>query len=107
MSASKLVSMANQIGKFFVTQPGADAAADVADHLKKFWDPSMIRAIVEHLRSGGEGMQPEVRLAVERLAMGHATAPASPPDGRNAMDAGKNRKPRGSTANAKKAKIAT
>ncbi len=69
-SAHKLVSMANQIGKFFVTQPEADPASGIADHLEKFWDPSMRKAIIAHLHVGGEGMAPEVRSAVERLARG-------------------------------------
>jgi formate dehydrogenase subunit delta len=59
--------MANQIGAFFKAQ-GADAAPDkIAEHLTKFWDPRMRRAIVAHLDAGGEGLDPAVRRAVETL----------------------------------------
>ena len=67
-SPERLVMMANQIGKFFVSQGSSDAALWIADHLRKFWDPKMRAAIAAHLRAGGEGLAPEVRLAVEKLA---------------------------------------
>jgi formate dehydrogenase subunit delta len=65
----KLVYMANQIGKFFASQ-GADKAADgVATHLRKFWDPSMRRAIVAQLEAGqAEGLEPFARAAVVKIA---------------------------------------
>ena len=48
-SADKLVTMANQIGRFFTPQRGADPVAAIADHLEKFWDPRMRRVIVASL----------------------------------------------------------
>ncbi len=68
MRPEKLVTMANQIGAFFASQKSEDAVQGIADHLKKFWDPRMRAAIIEHLRAGGEGLDPKVRLAVEQLA---------------------------------------
>jgi formate dehydrogenase subunit delta len=68
MSANKLVTMANQIGTFFTSQGSGQAVAGTANHLKKFWDPRMRAEIIAHLRAGGEGLRPEVRLAVETLA---------------------------------------
>ncbi len=68
MSADKLVLMANQIGQFFASQGQDKAVPGILNHLKKFWDPRMRAAIEQHLRSGGEGLQPNVRLAVEQLA---------------------------------------
>ena len=68
MQANKLVTMANQIGTFFTSQGPGEAAAGTANHLKKFWDPRMRAAIIAHLHTGGEGLRPEVRLAVEILA---------------------------------------
>jgi formate dehydrogenase subunit delta len=59
--------MANQIGKFFVSEDKATAVAGIADHLKKFWDPRMRAEIVAHLAAGGEGLDPEVRQAVASL----------------------------------------
>ena len=63
----KLVYMANQIGKFFIAQEPDTAAAKIADHLVKFWDPRMRRAIIAHLDAGGAGLDPAARAAVEAL----------------------------------------
>jgi formate dehydrogenase subunit delta len=68
MRPEKLVMMANQIGTFFVSQKGGDAVHGIADHIQKFWDPRMRAAIFEHVKSGGEGLMPQVRLAIEQLA---------------------------------------
>jgi formate dehydrogenase subunit delta len=67
MSRPDLVYMANQIGKFFVSEDRTTAVAGIADHLRKFWDPRMRAAIVAHLEAGGEGLDPAVREAVGKL----------------------------------------
>ena len=67
MSLEKLVHMANQIGKFFNSQGKEQAVAGTADHIWKFWDPHMRATIAAHLDAGGAGLDPVVRLAVERL----------------------------------------
>ena len=65
--ARKLVMMANQIGTFFQSQ-GADlAVSGTADHIRKFWDPRMRKAIFAHVDAGGEGLAPKVRAAIETL----------------------------------------
>ena len=66
-SPKKLIYMANQIGKFFARQEHETAVAGIANHLTKFWDPSMRKKIVHHLSEGGEGLDPLVREAVQRL----------------------------------------
>src|SRR5215475_9196839 len=66
-TAGKLVYMANQIGTFFVSQDQATASEKTAEHLKKFWDPRMRKAIIAHLDAGGLGLNPNVRAAVETL----------------------------------------
>jgi formate dehydrogenase subunit delta len=66
VSLDKLVYMANQIGKFFVSQGTDEAVPAIADHLRKFWDSRMRAAIVAHLEAGGAG-RPSVREAVDRL----------------------------------------
>ena len=58
MSAERLVSMANQIARFFEGQPGEDPAALTANHLKSFWDPRMRAGLLRHLQAGGEGLTP-------------------------------------------------
>jgi formate dehydrogenase subunit delta len=67
MSPDKLVYMANQIGKFFASQGHDKAAAGVADHLTRFWDPRMRDAIIAHLEAGGANLDPPVREAVVKL----------------------------------------
>ena len=63
----KLVRMANQIATFFATQPGETQAAEVAGHLKAFWEPRMLQALYAHVDAGGAGLSPLVLRAVERL----------------------------------------
>jgi formate dehydrogenase subunit delta len=65
MNIEHLVKMANQIGQFFEAEPDqAQAANDVASHLKRFWDPRMRKAIVDHVGNGGAGLMPFVQLAI-------------------------------------------
>jgi len=59
--------MANQIGKFFENQGHDRAVLGVAEHITKFWDPRMRKAIIAHLVSGGAGLDVNVRDAIERL----------------------------------------
>jgi formate dehydrogenase subunit delta len=77
MRPEKLVMMANQIGTFFASQKEGEAVHGIADHIKKFWDPRMRAAIFEHLRSGGEGLLPQVRVAIEQLAQEEEVRKAS------------------------------
>jgi formate dehydrogenase subunit delta len=63
----RLVYMANQIGKFFQSQGHHQAVAGVADHIRKFWDPRMRKAIFAHLDAGGAGLDPNVLEAIESL----------------------------------------
>jgi formate dehydrogenase subunit delta len=67
MSPDKLVYMANQIGKFFTSQSDEKAVPLIVDHLVKFWDPRMRKAIIAHLAAGGSGLDPAVRKAVASL----------------------------------------
>jgi formate dehydrogenase subunit delta len=66
-SADKLVYMANQISTFFVSQGDAVAVTGTAEHIKKFWDPRMLKAIFAHLDNGGAGLEPVARRAIEQL----------------------------------------
>lgn len=68
MEPEKLVHMANQIQQFFATQSKDRVAADVADHLRKFWEPRMIERICAYLDESGEGITPAAREAVEIIA---------------------------------------
>jgi formate dehydrogenase subunit delta len=68
MDRPRLVYMANQIGRFFVTEDAATAVPGIADHIRKFWDPRMRHEIVAHLQAGGDGLDGPVREAVAALA---------------------------------------
>ena len=68
-SPDKLVYMANQIGKFFQSQGPEKAVAGTAEHIKKFWDPRMRKAIFAHLDAGGDGLDPNVREAINKLRL--------------------------------------
>ena len=58
MNATQLIKMANQIGAFFASQPDpVQARIDLAQHLRRQWDPQMRTALYAHLdASGGEGL---------------------------------------------------
>jgi len=66
-TTEKLVYMANQIGMFFMTQDKTAASKNIADHIRKFWDPRMRKEIVAHLDAGGIGLDREARHAIEEL----------------------------------------
>jgi formate dehydrogenase subunit delta len=61
----QLVKMANQIADNFGFHE--DAAERLADHLKRFWAPSMLRSLAEFDAAGGDGLKPTVRIAMECL----------------------------------------
>jgi formate dehydrogenase subunit delta len=67
MSHDKLAYMANQIGRFFQSQKPETAVAAIEDHLLKFWDPRMRKAILSQLAEGSIELDPLVRQAVEHL----------------------------------------
>ncbi len=66
MSPDRLIYMANQIGKFFAHRPVDAAVAEIADHLRKFWEPRMRSQIIALLDSDA-AFDPSVRRAVESL----------------------------------------
>ncbi len=71
MRISRLVAMANDIGKFFDAEADkAEAAKNVAAHLKRFWDPRMRSQIIAHHQAGGLGLDPLAADAVRLLAQG-------------------------------------
>ncbi|AOK58552.1 formate dehydrogenase subunit delta [Burkholderia ubonensis] len=47
MNTGHLIDMANQIGEFFASMPDRDEAlAGIADHIRRFWEPRMRRALL-------------------------------------------------------------
>lgn len=68
MNVEHLVTMANDIANFFIAEVGEeDAAASIALHLQRFWEPRMRAAIIAHAGAGGAQMQPAVLAAVKSL----------------------------------------
>ena len=64
----RLVKMANQIADNFSFHD--DAVVRIRDHLDRFWAPSMRQKLAEHDASGGDGLKPAVREAVQGAGSG-------------------------------------
>jgi formate dehydrogenase subunit delta len=63
--------MANQVAEFFVVYPEEQGSAEVAKHLRNFWDPRMRRQLQEYADRSGDDMHPLLRHAVKHLAEVH------------------------------------
>ena len=61
-----LVKMANQIADNLDFHD--DAVERIADHLRRFWAPSMRQKIAEHEAAGGSGLNPTAKAAVRQMA---------------------------------------
>lgn len=60
--------MANDIAAFFAAEPDAEAAAEqVANHLRKFWDPRMREQVRQIVQQGGTGLSALALAGVRRL----------------------------------------
>ena len=69
MDADHLVHMVNDIADFFVPASGAQQApADVAAHLKRFWEPRMLKQITEVWRTGKGEFSAIAKAAVALVA---------------------------------------
>ena len=69
MNGERLVAMANDIAAFFDSEPDKEiAAAQVAAHLKRYWDPRMRRDLVSVASAGPVGLAPIAARAVELCA---------------------------------------
>ncbi len=67
MDTHKLAHMANQISVNLQVLPEEEAVAAIADHLQKFWSPSMWQALVDYATTAGAELTPRCRQALERL----------------------------------------
>lgn len=67
MNLPHLIKMANQIGAFFSTMPDHEqAVADLASHLKRFWEPRMRRSLLLYVdEKGGDELSDIVRESVK------------------------------------------
>ncbi|CDM23012.1 formate dehydrogenase subunit delta [Castellaniella defragrans] len=94
-----LIRLANRIGLFFEAMPDRAAGIDsIADHIRRFWDPRMRRALLDYLGTHPDGqwgdtaLSPLCREAIalhrERLHPGRAPAPPPAPPGPTAQASG-------------------
>ena len=66
MHIENLIRMANQIGAFFQDMPDhPEALEGAAQHIKKFWEPRMRRALLAHVDNGGAELGPFIREAID------------------------------------------
>lgn len=95
MDTTRLAAMANQIASFFATQRGESGALEVADHLRKFWEPRMRADLMSRVDSDGAeaaGLSPMAAAAIEELR--RAPSATALPEG--AVGDGADRPPLGS-----------
>ncbi|WP_321959481.1 MULTISPECIES: formate dehydrogenase subunit delta [Burkholderia cepacia complex] len=83
MNSEHLIDMANQIGAFFESMPDRDEAlTGIAEHIRRFWEPRMRRALLTALddpsSEAGQRATPIVRdaIAAHRASLVPAAAPA-------------------------------
>lgn len=70
MDVDNLVRMANRIGEFFEAMPDrAEALDGVAQHLRRYWEPRMRTALLDHVaQQAGHGLTPFVLEAISARA---------------------------------------
>lgn len=61
------VRLANDVAAQFTHVPADSAARRIAEHLRSFWEPRMLRALLAHVDEGGADLDPLAALAAERL----------------------------------------
>jgi formate dehydrogenase subunit delta len=85
MNIDLLIKMANEIGEFFsgveVNDPQA-AARDVANHLKRYWEPRMRAQMLKYYEErSGAGLTDLAKSAVALLHAASQAPPAAPGTG--------------------------
>jgi hypothetical protein len=60
-----LRKMANQISANFSFHD--DQTARIADHITRFWAPSMRKLFLEYIEQGGQGVDEAVRVAMKEV----------------------------------------
>ena len=82
MNIDLLIKMANEIGEFFagveVNDPAA-AARDVANHLRRYWEPRMRAQMLKYYEErDGAGLSELAKSAVALLHAASQAPPATP-----------------------------
>ncbi len=80
MNNDNLVRMVNRIGAFFAAMPNRDEALhDIAQHVRRFWEPRMRQQLLAHVDDlGGAGIDAIVlgALCTHRALLEAARPPA-------------------------------
>jgi formate dehydrogenase subunit delta len=66
-SKSPQVRLANEIAIQFHHQDAADAAAAIANHIRRFWDPRMKADLLKHVETDAGALDPLVIAAAKQL----------------------------------------
>jgi formate dehydrogenase subunit delta len=70
MNDDNLIDMANRIGDFFDSMPDHDEAlTGIADHIRRFWEPRMRRALLATLDTARPPEAPMVMSEIVREAL--------------------------------------
>jgi formate dehydrogenase subunit delta len=79
MNIDLLIKMTNEIGEFFAGTTDKDGAArDVANHIKRYWEPRMRAQMLKYYEErGGAGLTDIGKSAVALLHAAASSAPAS------------------------------
>lgn len=78
-TGDRLIYMVNQIARNMAAQGPEQSVAMVADHIRRYWDPSMKRRIVALA-----GERPEALSPIAAKAVGRIVAPDGPGPDRTA-----------------------
>ncbi|HEV2227605.1 MAG TPA: formate dehydrogenase subunit delta [Steroidobacteraceae bacterium] len=83
MNIDLLIKMANEIGDFFTGATGTEQAArDVANHLKRYWEPRMRQQMLAYYEQRhGAGLSDVAKSAVGLLYAASKAAPGGAPAG--------------------------
>jgi formate dehydrogenase subunit delta len=68
MDAHHLVTMVNEIAAFFAGEDPGKAAENVANHLRRYWDPRMRKQIIELATHGDAGLSQVGKAGVELIS---------------------------------------
>jgi formate dehydrogenase subunit delta len=74
MQTEDMIRMANQISDYFKSYTEKEAIHGIADHISKFWDPSIRRDFFAHMDAGGAGFSDLVKKAAVEVKRPKAAA---------------------------------